>query len=149
MRGVPEGMKLHEGMRQMQRLASSVTPAASVVLDPTLFRQYGVKHVPAVVRVKTPTADLACHGRCLAPLIAKVEGLHNDDWLRQQIQAGQTGDLGIQGEVVAIAEQIHCRDARACCANRLGKQKNSRPRNVSGKIDALLSCRRHKKIVCG
>lgn len=104
MRGVPEGMKLHEGMRQMQRLASSITPAASVVLDPTLFRQYGVRHVPAVVRVKTPTADLACHGRCLAPLIAKVEGLHNDDWLRQQIQAGQTGDLGIQGEVVAIAE---------------------------------------------
>lgn len=109
MRGVPQGMNIPEGIRKMQTIANSVEPIASVIIDPALFREYGIKQVPAVVRVgRAPSAltlspDMK-QGRKFAPLIAKVAGLHNDKWLMEKIEAGKKGDLGVQGFLSEIEE---------------------------------------------
>lgn len=106
MRGVPEGMKFYEGVSRMQQLAKSVEPPVPLILDPTLFKEYGITKVPAVVRVgKKPTGVMMGEQkRRFAPMIAKVTGLHNDDWLMSKIEAGEKGDFGQQGNVKDIAE---------------------------------------------
>ncbi|WP_443743379.1 TrbC family F-type conjugative pilus assembly protein [Sutterella sp.] len=109
MRGVPEGMDFLSGVKRIQELAAALKPSASVIIDPPLFTEYGITHVPAVVRVgRTPSKLLTdptrTNGRRYAPLIAKVEGLHNDRWLLEKIEAGEKGDLGQQGDVHEIAE---------------------------------------------
>lgn len=109
MRGVPEGMTIHEGIKKIQAIANSVEPIASVIIDPALFREYGITRVPAVARVGRSPSPLALTpdlkpGRRFAPLVAKVAGLHNDQWLIEKIEAGEKGDLGVQGNVVEIAE---------------------------------------------
>lgn len=106
MRGVPKGMTIHEGI---QKIASSVEPIASVIIDPSLFREYDIKHVPAVVRVDRKPSPLSLtpngqSGRKFALLLAKVAGLHNDKWLMERIEAGEQGDLGIQGHLSEITE---------------------------------------------
>ncbi len=109
MRGVPQGMNIPEGIRKMQAIANSVEPIASVIIDPALFREYGITQVPAAVRVgRAPSAltlspDMK-QGRKFAPLIAKVAGLHNDKWLMEKIEAGEKGDLGVQGALSEIEE---------------------------------------------
>ena len=109
MRGVPQGMNIPEGIRKMQAIANSVEPIASVIIDPALFREYGIKQVPAVVRVGRSPSALALSpdmrpGRKFAPLIAKVSGLHNDKWLMERIEAGEKGDMGVQGSLSEIEE---------------------------------------------
>lgn len=109
MRGVPKGMTIHEGVQKIQKVASSVEPIASVIIDPSLFREYDIKHVPAVVRVGRKPSPLSLtpngqSGRKFAPLLAKVAGLHNDKWLMERIEAGEQGDLGIQGHLSEITE---------------------------------------------
>lgn len=109
MRGVPRGMTVHEGIKKIQAIANSVDPIASVIIDPTLFREYGITHVPAVARVGRSPSPLTLTpdmkpGRKFAPLVAKVAGLHNDRWLMEQIEAGEKGDLGVQGNLIEIAE---------------------------------------------
>lgn len=109
MRGVPEGMRIDNGMKKMQEIANSVTPSVPLILDPPLFDVYGITHVPAVVRAgRTPSKSLMNpndpKGRRYAPMVAKVEGLHNDQWLLEQIEAGERGDLGQQGNVKEISE---------------------------------------------
>ena len=107
LRGVPEGMGLADGIREMQELAAEKEPVINCILDPTLFEAFGVKAVPTVVRaqgvMKDPLKDPA--GKNAKPeLIAKVEGLDNDEWLLTQIERKQTGNLGQQGEIFEIAE---------------------------------------------
>lgn len=109
MRGIPDGMNIQDGTRKMQQLAASVTPPAAVVIDPPLFEAYGITQVPAVARVgRTPSKLLVDpsrpDGRRFAPLVAKVTGLNNDEWLMERIEAGEKGDLGVQGEPKEIAE---------------------------------------------
>ncbi|MDO4937294.1 MAG: TrbC family F-type conjugative pilus assembly protein [Sutterellaceae bacterium] len=109
MRGVPKGTKLPDGMKRIQELASSVDPAVPVVIDPGLFRTYGIKQVPAVVRAGREPSKAEMNpnrenGRKYARMVAKVTGLHNDQWLMEKIEAGEKGDLGIQGEAREISE---------------------------------------------
>ena len=106
MRGVPEGANLASGLKRMQDLARQVTPEPNIILDPTLFSMFSVKAVPTVVRAKRETAVQGAmpNSRGLS-LIAKVEGLHNDDWLLERIAQGQTGNLGQQGPIFPIAER--------------------------------------------
>lgn len=109
MRGVPEGMRIDNGMIKMQEIVNSVSPSVPLILDPPLFDAYGITHVPAVVRAgRTPSKTLMNpndpKGRRYAPMVAKVEGLHNDQWLLEQIEAGERGDLGQQGNVKEISE---------------------------------------------
>ena len=109
MRGVPDGMNVPDGVKKMQLLATSITPAASLIIDPPLFDEYDIQQVPAVVRVgRTPSKlDMNLkdpNGRRYAPMVAKVTGLHNDEWLLDQIENGERGDLGVRGDVKEIAE---------------------------------------------
>lgn len=106
MRGVPEGANLASGLKRMQDLARQVTPEPNIILDPTLFSMFSVKAVPTVVRAKRESAPQGAmpNSRGLS-LIAKVEGLHNDDWLLERIAQGQTGNLGQQGPIFPIAER--------------------------------------------
>ena len=106
-RGVPEGMNLGEGVRHWQDMAVQCDPMPTVVVDPTLFSAYAIKAVPSVALTQAHVP--VCEGNdpnCShAPkLIAKVEGLNNDRWLKEKVQAGQTGDLGQQGDIFPIEE---------------------------------------------
>lgn len=107
MRGVPPGMNLGQGIRRMQDLAVQCDPMPNIILDPTLFDAYAVKAVPTVVLTKNETPS--CQGNdpdCShAPtMLAKVEGLDNDRWLKERVEHGSTGDLGQQGDIFAIEE---------------------------------------------
>lgn len=109
MRGVPEGMRIDNGMLKLQTLINEAKSSVALVLDPPLFDVYGITQVPAVVRAgRTPSKSLMNpndpKGRRYATMVAKVEGLHNDRWLLEQIEAGERGDLGLQGNVKEIAE---------------------------------------------
>ena len=73
----------------------------------TLFEAFAVKAVPTVVRaqgaLRDPLKDPAAK-TAKPTMIAKVEGLDNDEWLLRQIAREEKGDLGQQGEIFEIAE---------------------------------------------
>ena len=105
MRGVPEGQDIAKGAKKLQKLAQSLEPQPNIVIDPTLFTYFDVKAVPTVVRatVRKEQSEVDRKNGHLS-LIAKVEGLHNDEWIKQRIQSGEQGNLGQQGEIFEIAE---------------------------------------------
>ena len=51
-RGVEKGRSINDGILDLQRLAGGLTPIPNIVIDPTLFRNYGVNVVPTVLRAK-------------------------------------------------------------------------------------------------
>lgn len=113
-RGVPEGMNINEGVAALHKLGEKLNPMPNTVLDPTLFKTYNVTVVPTVVRVKGRSViaeaaaksegDPGIQGRKFGDMVARVEGLDNDDWLMDQIKAGERGDLGVKGDVREISE---------------------------------------------
>lgn len=109
MRGVPDGMNIPDGVQRIQNLAAEVKPPVPIIIDPALFRKYGISRVPAVVRAMRSPEPLGVtpdqtKPRRIATLVAKVAGLDNDEWLKKQIEAGERGDLGLQGNTKGIAE---------------------------------------------
>lgn len=119
MRGIPKGVSLGDGIKHMQMLASQYDPIPNIVLDPTLFSQYEVKAVPSVVRVQYAPGLLeklnfesrmqGKEGPAHPPLIAKVDGLHNDQWLNEKIELENCSEehpcrFGEQGPVYRIDE---------------------------------------------
>lgn len=109
MRGVPDGMNIPDGVQRIQNLAAEVKPPVPIIIDPALFREYGISRVPAVVRAMRSPEPLGVtpdqtKPRRIATLVAKVAGLDNDEWLKKQIEAGERGDLGLQGNTKEIAE---------------------------------------------
>lgn len=119
MRGIPKGVSLGDGIKHMQMLASQYDPIPNIVLDPTLFFQYEVKAVPSVVRVQYAPGLLeklnlesrmkGTEGPAHPPLIAKVDGLHNDQWLNEKIELENCSEehpcrFGEQGPVYRIDE---------------------------------------------
>lgn len=110
MRGVPEGMNIPEGVKRLQRLTEAVPPGLPIIIDPRLFKEYGITQVPAVVRAMrspsplTVTPNENAAPKPLAKMVAKVTGLNNDAWLKSQIESGERGDLGVQGNTYAINE---------------------------------------------
>jgi len=105
-RGVPEGQNINEGIMDLQRMAQSIEPMPAIIIDPNLFKLYDIKNVPTVVRAKSQRAQITPQGpaRRGGELVAKVEGLDNDEWLMNQINAGERGDLGLRGDVREISE---------------------------------------------
>lgn len=116
-RGVPEGMNINEGVLAMQSIYADLKKVPGIVIDPTLFTTYEVKQVPTVVRAKGRSVVemvAAEQGKPDQPtvpqrikkgeMVAKVEGLDNDRWLKEQIELGERGDLGIKGDVRDISE---------------------------------------------
>lgn len=128
MRGVPEGKGLADGIREMQELAAEKEPVINCILDPTLFEAFAVKAVPTVVRaqgaLRDPLKDPAAK-TAKPTMIAKVEGLDNDEWLLRQIAREEKGDLGQQGEIFEIAEpdMIKVMMARASAIDWEGKKE--------------------------
>ena len=51
MRGIPEESNLVDGLVRIRDLAAKFDPVPNIIIDPMLFRAYGVKTVPTVVRV--------------------------------------------------------------------------------------------------
>lgn len=101
LRGIPEGMTLGEGLLWIQKLASQQQPTPYIVLDPMLFQRYQVTTVPTVIAL--PPAALLYELHPPSPL-ARVQGIHDANWLRLQLEAGKRGDLGLQGPVREIKE---------------------------------------------
>lgn len=64
-----------------------------VMLDPPAFRDHKITAVPAIVRLDE-------HEK----LVAKVVGLVNPGWVREQVASGRQGDLGTQGQTYRIGE---------------------------------------------
>lgn len=101
LRGIPEGMTLGEGLLWIQKLAAQQQPTPYIVLDPMLFKRYQVTTVPTVIAL--PPAALFYELHPPSPL-ARVQGIHDANWLRLQLEAGKRGDLGLQGPVREIKE---------------------------------------------
>ncbi|MBQ9239744.1 MAG: hypothetical protein IJ164_00240 [Duodenibacillus sp.] len=104
-RGVPEGKSINEGVLDLSNL-SKIEPAPTIIIDPTLFKVYDVKNVPTVVRAKRYKRQIIPGQKATTrgEMIAKVAGLDNDAWLMEQIESGQTGDMGLRGDVREISE---------------------------------------------
>lgn len=127
-RGIPDDMKLDEGVFHYQQMAAEFDPLPNIALDPTLFEFYGVDVVPTIVHLppleprggeellpdinELLDDDASFEGlAALEPAldhrepIAVVRGLTDPAWLERQVRHGQTGDLGIQGPVEEIQER--------------------------------------------
>ncbi len=50
MRGIPDGMRLWDGVKRLQDMALTKDPVPNVILEPTLFETYAVTAVRGVVR---------------------------------------------------------------------------------------------------
>lgn len=124
-RGVPEGMKIDEGMRELQRMAAEYDPVPSITLDPTLFDKYAVNVVPTIVSLSRdapepptiPTVAELLESEDGARLddrppsvsaerdvLGRVEGLTDPAWMERKFRLGEFGDFGRQGPVEEIVE---------------------------------------------
>lgn len=113
-RGVPEGMAIVDGVQEIQKIAIKFNPQPKVIIDPSLFKAHGVTTVPTVVRSTGESAFVQAlkrrdgtdgdEKRDFGTTIAKVEGLDNDVWLMERIEAGERGDLGVHGDIRDISE---------------------------------------------
>lgn len=108
LRGVPDKMTFAEGLKYVQMLSLGIDPAPMVVIDPTLFKTFGITRVPATVVAHPPERTVVFEkgraGRRTPTLVAKASGLASDEWVREQIELGHEGDLGVRGETWEIAE---------------------------------------------
>lgn len=110
LRGIPDGMTFGEGVKHIQGLAAQFDPMPNVVVDPTLFRDFQIKAVPTVIRVREKKSVVQVRKSGMkrtdtAELLGKATGLHSDAWIKSQLEAGRTGDFGQQGEVREIEER--------------------------------------------
>lgn len=129
MRGIPEGMRIWDGVRNLQQMAAQKDPIPNVQLDPTLFQKYDVQVVPTIVVLSEPpepkpvepianpldpsfSDSIQPKSERVDPpvvprtVLGRVQGLSDPMWLRREIKAGAGGDRGIRGPV----EEIHERD---------------------------------------
>jgi len=77
----------------LKHQGKSADKLINVSLDPPSFGKYAVKSVPTIVRIDDNEN-----------MVAKVTGLINFGWLRDQVDDGKKGDLGVRGKVFPIAE---------------------------------------------
>ena len=108
MRGFPEGMTFAQGFKRFKTIVEKekMKIMPNFTVDPPLFEVYGITQVPAVVRAQGIPESIASVSpkRDYPKLIAKVTGLASDEWLKEQIENGEKGDLGNRGNVFQIAE---------------------------------------------
>jgi conjugal transfer pilus assembly protein TraW len=91
-RGVQQGQSLGDFLRETAVLLRDLDPPPNVAIDPRPFQDWGINRVPVLV-LTGPDGE-----------VARVAGLSNPTWLREQVQAGRTGDLGQRGPTVEIKE---------------------------------------------
>jgi conjugal transfer pilus assembly protein TraW len=91
-RGVAPGERLMDMIKAIHALLDGIDPVPAVAIDPTVFREAGATVVPLLI-ARGPNGELA-----------RVTGLTAPAWLREQLQAGARGDLGVRGPAIAISE---------------------------------------------
>ena len=91
-RGVAPGERLMDMIKEIHALLDGIDPVPAVEIDPTVFREAGATVVPLMI-ARGPDGELA-----------RVTGLTAPAWLRDQLQGGARGDLGVRGPAVAISE---------------------------------------------
>lgn len=84
-------MQFYEGLAKFQ--GKTPEEMMLVMLDPPSFRNFGVTKVPAIVRLDDQEK-----------MVAKVTGLINPQWLGEQVDEGERGDLGERGQTYRIGE---------------------------------------------
>ncbi|WP_304526743.1 TrbC family F-type conjugative pilus assembly protein [Halomonas sp. I5-271120] len=97
-RGIPEGEKIPDGLQPYFQMVNEVQPSPQFVLDPSLFKKFSIRKVPAIVKLRKDKDILSQNG------LARVYGLHSSNYLNEQIEKGETGNIGTRGNVVDILE---------------------------------------------
>lgn len=96
--GVKNGSKLPAGLQPYYDIVEAVDNPPTFVLDPGLFENFGITNVPAIVSVDKTKPILEQEG------VARVYGLESANFLYEQIEKGNIGDLGIKGNIAKIEE---------------------------------------------
>jgi len=88
-RGLPPefGVDIEQGIFYLQDMGMKKSPTPSILIDPTLFEEFGVESVPSIVLLEEGKE------------IARVQGLSDPTWIGEQ-----RGDLGVKGDVREIEE---------------------------------------------
>ncbi|MBP7616112.1 MAG: conjugal transfer protein TraW [Steroidobacteraceae bacterium] len=94
-RGVRDAEHFADSVMEIQRRAAAQTPVASVVIDPTLFRDHGIAKVPTILYLDQERSAE----------VARVAGLSRPDWLLEKVKHGKQGDFGVRGPVEDILER--------------------------------------------
>lgn len=94
-RGITNEKDFSGSIMRIQNLAARQSPVARVIIDPTIFKEYGVSVVPTIVELD----------RSDRSEIARVSGMSTTRWIRGKISVGRTGDLGVRGDVEEILER--------------------------------------------
>lgn len=130
-RGIPEGMRLDQGMAHYQALVRDYDPLPNLVIDPGLFRDYRIEVVPTLVALGGEGERLLDRRE-----IARVAGLSSLLWLEQRIAQGVRGDQGQRGPVAPIAERdlIEWMQARVAAIDWEAKKAAALERFWQGRV---------------
>lgn len=91
-RGPMDGESLGSAIRRLGQQAARFDPPPKAMINPTLFLKHGVDVVPTVVVERAGSE------------VARMRGTLTPDTLLSKLDAGEGGDLGAVGPVVAIVE---------------------------------------------
>lgn len=97
LRGVPEGMKLMEGIAKIHALINTRKSVPSVIINPTLFKDYKIDRVPTVVLL-----DLVDTNKY--KLKSKAVGIYKPEWLINKYAENNKLDQGTVGPSREISE---------------------------------------------
>lgn len=90
---LPQERTITDVGRRIMRYADGLDNLANVSLDPRYFDEIAAENVPVTMAYRGDS------------LIAYASGLANPNYLKEQIEQGNTGDLGNFGSVVNISEK--------------------------------------------
>ena len=96
LRGVPEGMKLMEGISKIHSLINTRKNIPSVIINPTLFKEYKVDSVPTVVLLEKKGSGYSVKTRAV--------GIYNPSWLSKKYSENHRSDQGKVGPSSEISE---------------------------------------------
>lgn len=93
-RGLEEGETIPSWSLSMQKIVLDIDPVniPNVLLDPTLFTNHNITHVPTMILMKD------------GKQISKVSGSYNPDYLIRRQAEGRVGTLPPAGNILPIAE---------------------------------------------
>lgn len=142
-RGVPRGTTVPETVRRLKRLVSEEQSVPQVILDPTLFRRYGIERVPSLVLE-----------RAAGQVPVTAIGAVSTNWLRRMAATLQPGQevLGKRAEDYEIAEADLIEDMQRRLmtidwgARREAAQSRFWPRRAA-KFVVLPDAREHREML--
>lgn len=94
-RGIVNEDDYLDSVEQMQGISQNSKIIPNIALDPNLFKQYRITHVPTMVYRDIGSGEE----------IARVSGLHNPQYLIDKVAAGKKGDLGVKADIAKIKER--------------------------------------------